>query len=67
MEDRAQALLRVYSHPRRDVSATGDDRSRSRASEPKGLDEYSDVLGMTPREHERRMRKWYVLLAIVGF
>lgn len=49
------------------MSATGDDRSRSRASEPKGLDEYSDVLGMTPREHERRMRKWYVLLAIVGF
>jgi hypothetical protein len=31
------------------------------------MDEYSEVLGMTPREHERRMRKWYVLLAIVGF
>ncbi len=49
------------------MSDTGDDRSRARASAPKGLDEYSDVLGMTPREHERRMRKWYVLLAIVGF
>lgn len=33
----------------------------------KGMDDYSEVLGMTPREHERRMRKWYVLLAIVGF
>jgi hypothetical protein len=31
------------------------------------MDDYSEVLGMTPREHERRMRKWYVLLAIVGF
>lgn len=34
---------------------------------PKGLDEYSEVLGMTPREHDRKMRKWYVLLAITGF
>lgn len=33
----------------------------------KGLDEYSEVLGMTPREHEARMRKWYVLLAIALF
>lgn len=49
------------------MNDSGDDRSRARASAPKGLDEYSDVLGMTPREHERRMRKWYVLLAIVGF
>lgn len=44
-----------------------DDGGRTRGSAPKGFDEYSDVLGMTPREHERRMRKWYVLLAIVGF
>ena len=33
----------------------------------KGPDEYSEVLGMTPREHEARMRKWYVLLAIALF
>jgi hypothetical protein len=33
----------------------------------KGMDEYSEALGMTPREHERRMRKWYVMLAIVLF
>jgi hypothetical protein len=31
------------------------------------MDEYSEVLGMTPREHDRKMRKWYVLLAITGF
>lgn len=33
----------------------------------KGPDEYSDVLGMTPREHEAKMRKWYVMLAIALF
>ncbi len=33
----------------------------------KGADEYSDVLGMTPREHEAKMRKWYVMLAIALF
>ncbi|HEX4933931.1 MAG TPA: hypothetical protein VFV33_12165 [Gemmatimonadaceae bacterium] len=33
----------------------------------KGLDEYSEVLGMTPREHEAKMRKWYVMLAIALF
>lgn len=41
--------------------------SRPGGTAPKGMDDYSEVLGMTPREHERRMRKWYVLLAIVGF
>lgn len=41
--------------------------SDAREQAPKGMDDYSEVLGMTPREHERRMRKWYVLLAIVGF
>lgn len=45
----------------------GTDASTSRRSEAKGMDDYSEVLGMTPREHERRMRKWYVLLAITGF
>ncbi len=49
--------------------AGGDARSRRsvRRRAVQGLDEYSEVLGMTPREHERRMRKWYVLLAIVCF
>jgi len=31
------------------------------------MDEYSEILGMTPRQHEARMRKWYVLLAIALF
>jgi hypothetical protein len=32
-----------------------------------GPDEYSEALGMTPREHDRQMRKWYVLLGVVCF
>ena len=47
------------------VSSPGT--ARATGSVPVGMDDYSEVLGMTPREHERRMRKWYVLLAIVGF
>lgn len=48
------------------MSDAGNERARP-SSAPADMDEYSEILGMTPREHERRMRKWYVLLAIVGF
>ena len=43
--------------------------SRPSSSRPpiKGLDDYSEVLGMTPRQHEQKMRKWYVLLAVALF
>lgn len=45
------------------------ERPSTRSSRPptKGLDDYSEVLGMTPREHERKMRKWYVMLAVALF
>lgn len=45
------------------------ERPSPRSSRPptKGPDEYSEVLGMTPREHERKMRKWYVMLAVALF
>jgi len=46
---------------------SGPPSAGARRAPPKGLDEYSDVLGMTPREHDRGMRKWYVLAAITAF